>query len=165
MPATVGPGTVVALLKERAQTVATAESLTAGLLAATIADVPGASTVLRGGLIVYATDLKATLAGVPRELLDRCGPVHPDTARALAVGARERCDADWGVSLTGVAGPTVQDGVPVGTVYCGLACRAYDVAVRFEFDGDRSAVRAAAVAGALAELARAVRELSPEPGR
>ncbi|HKE65170.1 MAG TPA: CinA family protein, partial [Micromonosporaceae bacterium] len=73
---------LVDLLTARRETVATAESLTGGLLAATIVEVPGASVVLRGGLIVYATDLKATLAGVPAELLDERGPVDPDVAAA-----------------------------------------------------------------------------------
>ncbi|MDN6282596.1 MAG: CinA family protein, partial [Corynebacterium sp.] len=77
----------VAAAEERGLTVATAESLTAGRIAATIADVPGASAVLRGGLIVYATDLKGTLAGVDADLLDRVGPVHPEAAAQLARGA------------------------------------------------------------------------------
>lgn len=112
---------LVRLLTERHETVATAESLTGGLLAATIVDVPGASVVLRGGLVVYATDLKATLAGVRRDLLDARGPVDPDVAIALAAGARRRCAATWGVSTTGVAGPTPQDGIPVGTVYVAVS--------------------------------------------
>ena len=99
------------------ETLAVAESLTGGLLAATLVDVPGASQVFRGGLVVYATDLKATLAGVPAELLDERGPVDPDVAVALADGARERCGADWGLATTGVAGPDPQDGMAVGTVY------------------------------------------------
>src|SRR6266704_749499 len=95
----------VALLRSRRQTLAVAESLTGGLLAATIVDVPGASRAFRGGLVVYATDLKASLAGVPADLLDARGPVDPDVAVELALGARRRCAADWGLSTTGVAGP------------------------------------------------------------
>ena len=140
-------------LAARGQTVASAESLTAGLFAAAIADVPGASAVLRGGLIVYATDLKATLAGVPVDLLERCGPVHPDTAAALAVGARTRCAADWGVGLTGVAGPTEQDGVPVGTVYLGICGPSGAAVTALRLDGDRDAVRQGAVVAALRALA------------
>ncbi|MDF0531454.1 CinA family protein [Tsukamurella sp. 8F] len=154
------PAQVVAELRDRGQTVATAESLTAGLLAATIADVPGASTALRGGLITYATDLKASLAGVPEELLARCGPVHPDTALALAEGARSRCGADWGVSLTGVAGPAEQDGVAVGTVYCGVAGPGGVHVARWTLDGDRARIRRGAVDGALGELLRAVRRFT-----
>lgn len=155
-PGSVGPARVIAALLEQRRTVATAESLTAGLLAATLAQVPGASAALRGGLIVYATDLKATLAGVDPVELARNGPVHPDTARALALGARARCAADYGVALTGVAGPAGQDGVPVGTVFCAVSGPAGTVVSRHRFDGDRSAVRAAAVAAAMAELVRAM---------
>lgn len=98
-------------------TVATAESLTAGDIASTIAGVPGASAMLRGGLVVYATDLKATLAGVDESLLSTRGAVDPDVARALARGAASRCGADIGLGVTGVAGPDSQDGHPVGEVY------------------------------------------------
>ncbi len=143
---------LVAALAERGETVASAESLTAGLFAATIADVPGASAVLRGGLVVYATDLKASLGGVPAAELERNGPVHPDTARALADGARTRCGADWGVGLTGVAGPTEQDGVPVGTVHLGISGPDGVEVTTLRLDGDRSRIRRDAVAAALAEL-------------
>lgn len=143
---------LVSALAERGETVASAESLTAGLFAATVADVPGASAVLRGGLIVYATDLKASLAGVPSGDLERNGPVHPDTARALAEGARTRCGADWGVGLTGVAGPTEQDGVTAGTVYLGVSGPSGTSLSTLRLDGDRAAVRRGAVEAALREL-------------
>ncbi len=112
---------VITRLVERKQTIATCESLTAGLCAATFADVPGASAVLRGGLITYATELKHSLAGVPKDLLARYGPVSEKTAIAMAVGTRTVCSADWGLALTGVAGPDSQDGHPVGEVWLGLA--------------------------------------------
>ncbi|MCC5698600.1 CinA family protein, partial [Klebsiella pneumoniae] len=112
---------VLEQLRQRGQTVATAESLTAGLLCAVLTEVPGASAVVRGGLVVYATDLKAGLAGVDRQLLAERGAVDPEVARQLAAGARERCGADWGVGLTGVAGPDPQDGVAPGTVHIGIA--------------------------------------------
>ena len=85
---------VVAELTARGQTLAAAESLTAGLFCATVAGVPGASAALRGGLITYATDLKETLSDVPAETLRAHGPVAPDTARAMAAGAKRRCGAD-----------------------------------------------------------------------
>lgn len=155
---------LVAALAERGETVASAESLTAGLFAATIADVPGASAVLRGGLIVYATDLKASLAGVPSDELERNGPVHPDTARALADGARSRCGADWGVGLTGVAGPSEQDGVPVGTVHLGFSGPLGTSVTTLRFDGDRARVRRGAVEDALRELLERV-SANREPSR
>ncbi|HEX4722233.1 MAG TPA: CinA family protein [Pseudonocardiaceae bacterium] len=136
---------VVELLRQRGETVATAESLTAGLLAAALTTVPGASAVVRGGLVVYATDLKASLAGVPADLLAEHGAVHPDVAAALATGARVACGADWGVGLTGVAGPDPQDGVPPGTVYFGVARSDGVTTHALDVSGGRHAVRAAAV--------------------
>ncbi|MBF6335854.1 nicotinamide-nucleotide amidohydrolase family protein [Nocardia abscessus] len=140
------------------QTVATAESLTAGLLAATIAGVPGASAVLRGGLVVYATDLKHSLAGVDAEVLATEGPVAASTAEQLAVGARTRCGADWGVGLTGVAGPDSQDGHPVGTVFLGLAGPGHTEVMRLKLSGDRWTIRIGATHTAVSELLRCVRE-------
>jgi nicotinamide-nucleotide amidase len=87
---------LVADLRVRKQSVATAESLTAGLLAATLAGVPGASEVLRGGLVTYTERTKVLLAGVAPQILDELGPVAGPTARALAVGARQRCEAHLG---------------------------------------------------------------------
>jgi nicotinamide-nucleotide amidase len=112
---------LIAALVARGETVAAAESLTAGLVCATLARVPGASAALRGGLVVYATELKTALAGVDAALLAEHGAVHPEVAAQLAEGARERCGATWGLGLTGVAGPAAQDGVAPGTVHIGLA--------------------------------------------
>ncbi|WP_282786584.1 MULTISPECIES: CinA family protein [unclassified Nocardia] len=148
---------LVRALRAAGQTVATAESLTAGLLAATIAGVPGASAVLRGGLVVYATDLKATLAGVSADTLDTDGPVAASTAEQLAVGARIRCGADWGIGLTGVAGPEPQDGHPVGTVFLGLAGPEGTEVIRLKLSGDRWTIRVTAVRAAITELLRGVR--------
>lgn len=143
---------VVALLVAAGQTVATAESLTAGLVTATLTTVPGSSAAVRGGLVVYATDLKTSLAGVPSDLLARHGAVHPDVAIALAEGARTVCAADWGIGLTGVAGPDPQDGVPPGRVYLGLSGPLGTTCHTLDLTGDREAVRAASVAAALDAL-------------
>lgn len=140
-------------LRARGETVATAESLTAGLVCAVLTAVPGASDVVRGGLVVYATDLKSGLAGVDRQLLDRHGPVHPDVAERLAAGAARRCGATWGMGLTGVAGPGQQDGVPAGTVYLGLAGPPGAAGRLHRFDGDREEVRAASARVAIRLLA------------
>jgi len=142
-------------LGERGQTLAVAESLTGGLLAASIVDVAGASAVFRGGFVVYATDLKATLAGVPSSLLAAHGPVHPLVAAALAAGARQRCGADWGLATTGVAGPDPQNGIEPGTVYVAVDGPTSRVQ-RLDLTGDRAAIRAATVAAALALLASAL---------
>ena len=111
-------------LLARGETVAAAESLTAGLFCATLAELPGASATLRGGVVVYATELKSALAGVPGDLLAAHGPVSPETAGALAEGVRERCGATWGIGLTGVAGPDPVDGHGPGRVYLGVVRRA-----------------------------------------
>jgi nicotinamide-nucleotide amidase len=143
---------LVRALGARGESVAAAESLTAGLFCATVAEVPGASSVLRGGVVVYATDLKAVLAGVPAELLAAHGPVSPQTAAALAEGVRERCAADWGIGLTGVAGPDPVDGHGPGRVYLGVSGgRRTDVA-ELTLPGGRAAVRRAAVDAAVTAL-------------
>ncbi|HEX4704439.1 MAG TPA: nicotinamide-nucleotide amidohydrolase family protein [Pseudonocardiaceae bacterium] len=143
---------VVELLVARGQTVATAESLTAGMVTAALTTVPGSSAVVRGGLVVYATDLKTSLAGVPAELLAEHGAVHPDVAVALASGARRVCGADWGVGLTGVAGPDPQDGVAPGRVYLGIAQSAGVTCYTLDVAGNRHAVRTAAVTAAIDHL-------------
>ncbi|AOW94513.1 competence protein [Rhodococcus sp. WMMA185] len=153
-------GELVAVLAERGETVATAESLTAGLLAATIAGIPGASAVLRGGLVVYATDLKSTLGGVDRGQLAQDGPVAMSTARALAEGARQQCGADWGIGLTGVAGPDTQDGHRVGTVFLGLSGVSGTWVREFGLAGDRWTIRKSAVSVAVSELLGRVQESS-----
>ena len=136
-------------LLSRGETVAAAESLTAGLFCATLATVPGASATLRGGVVVYATELKTALAGVPAGLLAAHGPVSPETAAALAEGVRERCATTWGIGLTGVAGPDPVDGHGPGRVYLGISDgRSTDV-VELDLPGDRAAVRAAAVTTAM----------------
>jgi nicotinamide-nucleotide amidase len=154
--AAVSAAQVLARLRERGETLAVAESLTGGLLAATIVDVPGASKVFRGGLVVYATDLKGSLAGVPADLLAARGPVDPEVALALARGARERCAADWGLATTGVAGPDPQDGHPVGQVYVGIAGPLDGDVRRLTLLGDRAAIRRGCVTAALALLTDAL---------
>jgi nicotinamide-nucleotide amidase len=139
-------------LLERGETVAAAESLTAGLFCATLATVPGASATLRGGAVVYATELKAVLAGVPEDLLAEHGPVSPETAAALAEGIRVRCGATWGVGLTGVAGPDPVDGHEPGRVDLGLAVGRMTDVLRLDLDGDRQAVREGSVAAAFEGL-------------
>ena len=143
---------LVADLTVCGQTIATAESLTAGLLAATLAGVPGASVVLRGGLVTYTVETKIALAGVAPELLDDVGPVAEPTARALAVGAMQRCGATWGVGLTGVAGPDPHGGHPVGTVFLGVAGPMGTDVVRLVCEGTRWDIRLAAVRAAISRL-------------
>ena len=149
----VAAASAVHRLVERRETLATAESLTGGLVAATIVEIPGVSAVFRGGVVVYQTELKHLLAGVPQPLLDERGPVDPDVALALARGGRERCGTDWALATTGVAGPEPQGGKPVGTVFVAVAGPAGEQEVRrLDLDGGRAAVRTDAVTEALALL-------------
>lgn len=133
--------TVVEAARRAALTVAVAESLTAGMVCARLTDVPGASVVLRGGVVTYATDLKATLLGVDPELLEAHGPVHPDVAAQMAAGVAERLGADVGVATTGVAGPGPADGHPAGTVYIAVLRSGDCTTRRLTLTGDRAAVR------------------------
>jgi len=146
-------GDVVAALRARGATVAVAESLTGGLLTAALTAPAGASAAVRGGLVVYSTDLKAVLAGVPTPLLDAHGPVSPDVAAALAAGARDRLRATYGLSLTGVAGPDPLGDTPVGTVFAGVAGPGGGQVRRLALTGDRAVIRAASVRAALDLLA------------
>ena len=163
-----GPGepaaaAVVAACARRGLTVATAESLTGGALSSAIVDVPGASKVLRGGVVAYATALKAQLLGVDRDLLARRGAVDADVAAQMCDGVRRLLGAAVGVSTTGVAGPDPQDGQPPGTVFVAVAADWLGPAGlvrRCDLRGDRAEVRAAAVEAALGLLAEAV-ELAP----
>ncbi|MFC3995427.1 CinA family protein [Nocardiopsis sediminis] len=140
-------------------TVATAESLTGGLIGAALTSVAGASATYRGGVVAYATDLKSALLGVPAGLLAAHGAVHPDVARAMAAGARERLGATFGLAVTGVAGPEPQDGREVGTVFCAVAGPGSAVRVdELRLNGARAAIRDQTVEQALrfliAEVAR-----------
>jgi nicotinamide-nucleotide amidase len=154
-----GPGTlelagrIVFVLKERGQTVAVAESLTGGLLAAALVEVPGASAVFRGGIVAYATDLKTSLLGVPAPLLERHGAVHPEVATAMAVGVRQRLGATFGLATTGVAGPDPADGQPVGTVYIAASRDGLATPQGLRLDGDRARIRHRTVVMSLKQLA------------
>ena len=134
-----------ATLRRASATVAVAESLTGGLVLGALTETPGASATVRGGLVVYATDLKATLAGVDADLLLERGAVDPDVAAALARGVRERLDSTIGLGVTGVAGPDPQDGKAVGTVFIAASTARSAHVEEWRFDGDRQAIRSAAV--------------------
>jgi nicotinamide-nucleotide amidase len=145
---------VVERLKAAGATVAVAESLTGGLLGAALTEVPGSSAVFRGGVQVYATDLKTTLAGVPETVLAEHGAVSAQTAVALADGVRARLGASYGVGLTGVAGPEPQEGHPPGTVHVALAGPKGVRQRSLRVPGDRQRVRLMAVSTGLDLLRR-----------
>jgi nicotinamide-nucleotide amidase len=140
---------VVDALKSRGLTIATAESLTGGLVCAALTSVPGASAVVRGSVVAYATELKASVLGVDEGLLARGGAVQEDVARQMVAGVCRVLGSAVGVATTGVAGPDPQDGQPVGTVFV-AASLGEDVLVRqLALAGDRDAIRRATVDAAL----------------
>ncbi len=158
---TVDVRALVATLTARGETVAVAESLTGGLVVATLVGVPGASAVVRGGVVAYATPVKHSVLGVSAELLAERGAVDPEVARQMASGVREALAVDgipatWGISTTGVAGPDPQDGKPVGTVFVGIASAARTEAHELHLDGDREAIRRATVSELLARMSTTV---------
>jgi nicotinamide-nucleotide amidase len=134
-------GRIIGVLVRRQLTVATAESLTGGLVCATLTTVPGASAVLRGGVVAYATDLKAALLGVPSPLLAERGAVDPDVAAAMADGVRDRLGAAVGIATTGVAGPDPAEGKPPGTVHVAVSSKAGRITRTLLLTGGREEIR------------------------
>lgn len=123
-------GEVVRLLKQRHQHMTAAESLTGGLLQSMICSVPGASEVFDGGFVTYAPEQKEALLGIDPQVIDKYGVVSCETAGAMADGCRAKIDADFGLGLTGVAGPDKLEGQPAGTVWVGLAGRNQPIQTR-----------------------------------
>lgn len=148
----------IELLTAAGQTIAVAESLTGGLLAAALTSVAGASVVVRGGVVAYATELKTALLGVPAELVARHGPVHPEVAAAMASGVRQRLGATYGAATTGVAGPGPADGKPQGTVFIAVDGPAGPANAALQLAGDRRDVREGSVRAVLSLLVSALRE-------
>ncbi|MGW5974648.1 CinA family protein [Streptomyces sp. NPDC055186] len=157
----------VRLLTVKSETLAVAESLTGGLVAAEITSVPGASKVFRGSVTAYATELKHGLLGVDATLLAQRGAVDPQVAAEMAAGVRKALGADWGIATTGVAGPDPQDGQPVGTVYVAVSGPSPADSVfaaggkveHLRLNGDRAEIRMESVRSVLALL---LKELAGE---
>jgi PncC family amidohydrolase len=133
---------VVAMLRHKGASIATAESLTGGRLASLLTEIPGSSEVYRGGVVAYATEVKVDVLGVPADLIEQHGVVSGECARAMAQGVRRLTGATYGVSTTGVAGPDRQEGKAVGTVYIALAGPdGRDAVVALELVGDRGTIQ------------------------
>ena len=140
---------IIRRLQAQGLTVATCESLTGGMICAALVDVPGASRVVRGGLITYQTDTKSLLAGVDAGLIEAYGVVSAEVARAMAAGARDALHADIAVSATGMASPGEIGDPPAGTVFVGLASEKDVRAIELHLTGDRQAVRQQTVDAAI----------------
>ncbi len=147
---------VVAALVAGARTIATAESLTGGLVCAALTDVPGASAVVRGSVVAYATELKAQVLGVDATLLATGGAVQAEVARQMATGVCRVLGSDVGVSTTGVAGPDPQDGRAVGTVFVAVAFGGEVTVRELALSGNRSSIRAKTVTQVLELVAGVV---------
>lgn len=158
-------GSIVARAAARGVTIAVAESLTGGLVAATLVRTPGASSVLRLGVVAYATPMKQEVLRVPATLLAERGPVDPDVAIAMARGVRrlaamDRAECTIGVATTGVAGPDAQGDHPPGEFHVGVEIETTGGPVAqsssHRVTGDREAVRAAALLAAMQQLSAAL---------
>ena len=147
---------VVSALKTRGLTVAACESLTGGLICATLVDVPGASAVVRGGFVTYQTDTKTLLANVPAALIGQKGVVSADVARAMAEGTRLKLGVDIAVSATGMASPGSPEEPPAGTVFVGLASTACTQVLPLHLTGTRLEIRQQTVQAALEGILHAL---------
>jgi PncC family amidohydrolase len=132
---------ILRLLAENGETVAAAESLTGGLVAAALTDVPGSSKAFRGGVVAYATELKAELLGVDSDMLEDHGPVYAPVAAAMADGVRKLLGATVGVATAGVAGPDPADGFAPGTVHIAVSLAEDTVVRTMALTGNRDEVR------------------------
>jgi nicotinamide-nucleotide amidase len=151
------PELVLDLLRGQGLTLATAESCTGGLVAKRLTDVPGSSDVFIGSVVAYSNEIKARLLDVPTDVLQTYGSVSPETARAMAHGARERLGADVAVAVTGVAGPgggTAEK--PVGLVCLHVVGPGGEHASQLGLPGDRETIRGRATAAALHQVRRIV---------
>ena len=160
-PAHVLAERVLESLARRGETLATAESLTGGMLSALLTDVPGASRSFVGGVVSYATRVKVSALGVPEDVVDRYGVVSEECAVEMARGARSRLDATWAMATTGVAGPDAQEGRAVGTVWVAVAGPDRVETRCLALEGDRSEIRRSSCHAVLAVLAELV---GPEDG-
>lgn len=159
--------TVGDALRDADHTLAVAESLTGGLVCSLVTDVPGSSDYFDRGAVTYSNDAKLEALGVSRESLDAHGAVSASVAREMASGVRDTAGTTWGVSTTGIAGPSGgTEEKPVGLVFVGVAYAgpwgtdsSFVRAERFVFDGDRDAVKRASAETALAELERALEDV------
>lgn len=141
---------VIDLAKAKGKTLSTAESLTGGLISASLTSVSGSSEVFKGGIASYAISAKKKLLGVDAELLAREGAVDEDVARQMATGCADRFNTNVAVSVTGIAGPTGEEpGKPVGTVFLGIVCDGTANVQRHQFSGSRESVRLQTVEAAL----------------
>lgn len=154
---------VLQLLSDRGDTVATAESLTGGLVCATLVDAPGASALVRGGVVAYVPDVKSHLLGVDSRIIASNGTVDGEVARQMAEGTRLRMGATWGIATTGNAGPDSSEGKPVGMVFVAVAGPGASSVRALSLSGNRMEIRRATTSAALSLLLATLEEQSEKP--
>lgn len=153
-------GELIALLRDMDASVATAESLTGGLLCAALVAVPGASDVVRGSIVAYTPDAKTDVLGVPGDLITRYGTVDEHVAASMANAARRRFGSTYGLATTGVAGPEPSEGKPAGTVHIAISGPQGTELSLLTLNGDRDTIRNSTVAELLSRFVDRVREES-----
>jgi nicotinamide-nucleotide amidase len=153
MPTRAHANTVVAYLEDRGETVAVAESLTAGGLGHALTFTPGASKVFMGGIIAYTNDVKINILGIDAALIDQHSVVSEEVANAMADAAREKFGTTWGIATTGIAGPGDHQGIPEGTVWISIR-GPINQTVQLQLDSGREAVRTGAISSAIGTFAR-----------
>ncbi|NLC53002.1 MAG: competence/damage-inducible protein A [Firmicutes bacterium] len=154
---------VVGFLKQRGETLAVAESCTGGLLANRITDVPGASAVFDRGVVAYSNRSKEELLGIPAAVIERAGAVSPEVATLMAQGVRDRTGSDWGIGITGIAGPgggTAEK--PVGLVYFALVGPGVSLVREARFTGDRQQIKRRTTQAVLDLFRRTLLPVNPE---
>lgn len=151
---------IIRLYEKKGLKLATAESCTGGLVAATLTSIAGSSAVLERGYVTYSNQAKVDDLDVPHALLAAHGAVSAEVAEAMASGARKKAGSDVAVSITGIAGPGGgTEGKPVGLVYLGISTASHSEAREFRFAGDRPSIRQQACTKALSWLLAAGKEL------
>lgn len=151
---------LIALLRDTGSSVATAESLTGGLVCAELVSVPGASDVVRGSIVAYTPDAKTDVLGVPADLISRYGTVDEHVAASMANAVRRRFGSTYGLATTGVAGPDPSEGKPAGTVHIAIAGPQGTDSCLLSLAGDRDTIRNTTVAALLSRFVDRVREES-----
>jgi nicotinamide-nucleotide amidase len=149
---------ILAILRQRGETICVAESLTGGGLAEALTSLPGSSEIFNGSITAYQSQIKISLLNVPAELISEFGVVSEEVAAAMAGGAKELMNSTWSISTTGVAGPGPSDGVAAGTVWVAID-GPISQTLQLELSGTREIVRNATIAGAIAAFARILKTL------
>jgi nicotinamide-nucleotide amidase len=153
MPIRAHAKTIVALLKESSETVAVAESITAGGLGAAITHAPGASQIFLGGVIAYANEAKIKVLGIDASLIEEHSVVSEEVAIAMADSVREKFGATWGIATTGIAGPGDFQGIPEGRVWVAIRGPVNEI-IQLQLDGGREGIRTGAISSAIGSFAR-----------